>query len=46
MATWLMADRAGWIFIALVCAGGMIVISAALLGLASLAIRRKTKRHS
>jgi len=42
-ATWLMADRAGWIFIALVCAAGMLIISVMLLGIASLLIRRGTK---
>ena len=41
LATWLMADRAGWIFIALVCSGGMLIVSLALLGLASLMIRKK-----
>lgn len=43
LCTWLMADRAGWIFIALACAAGMLVISAILLGLASLMIRKGTK---
>ena len=38
--TWLMADRAGWIFIAVVCAAAMIVIALILLGIASLLIRR------
>ncbi len=42
-ATWLMADRAGWIFIALVCAGGMLIISLVLLGIASRLIRRGNK---
>ena len=42
-ATWLMADRAGWIFIAVTCAGSMIVISMILLGTASLLIRRGNK---
>ena len=46
MATWMMGERAGWIFIALVCAGAMILISIVLLGLASLMIRRKTIRNS
>ena len=41
MATWLMGDRAGWIFITLACAAAMIVISIALLGIASLLIRKK-----
>ena len=43
-ATWLMGDRAGWIFTAMTCAAGMILISLALLGLAALLIRRKPKR--
>jgi hypothetical protein len=42
-ATWLMADRAGWIFIAVTCAGAMILISLILLGIASLMIRRGNK---
>ena len=42
-ATWLMADRAGWIFIAVTCAGAMILISLVLLGIASLMIRRGNK---
>ena len=48
LCTWLMADRAGWIFIALACAAGMLVISMILLGLASLMIRRGcgTKRSA
>ena len=46
MATWMMGERAGWIFIALVCAGAMILISIVLLGLASLMIRRKTIHNS
>ena len=41
--TWLMADRAGWIFIALACAAGMLLISAALIALASLMIRKGNK---
>ena len=45
-ATWLMADRAGWIFIAVANAACMIVISLVLLGIASLMIRRKQKRNS
>ena len=43
-ATWLMGDRAGWIFTAMTCAAGMILISLVLLGLAALLIRRKPKR--
>lgn len=43
LCTWLMADRAGWIFIALACAAGMLLISAILLGLASLMIRKGNK---
>jgi len=45
-ATWLMADRAGWIFVALACACAMLVISLALLGIASLLIRKGGKKHS
>ena len=45
MATWLMADRAGWVFIALICAGGMILISLILLSLAALMIRRKKAKN-
>ena len=41
--TWLMGERAGWIFIALVCAAAMLIISLVLLALASLMIRKKTK---
>lgn len=41
LCTWYMGDRAGWIFIALVCAAGMLLISAGLLALAALMIRRK-----
>ena len=43
LATWQMADRAGWIFIAMVCAGGMLALSMMLLGLASGMIRKRTK---
>jgi len=43
-ATWLMGDRAGWVFVAMACAAGMIVASVALLGAASRLIRRKPKR--
>ena len=46
MATWQMGERAGWIFIALVCAAAMIVISIALLGLAAVMIRRKKAIHN
>ena len=44
-ATWLMADRAGWLFITVACAAGMIMISVILLAFASLLIRRKAKRR-
>ena len=40
LCTWRMADRAGWIFIALACAAGMLLISAILIGLAALLIRK------
>ena len=40
LCTWLMADRAGWIFIAMASAAGMLLISVILLGLASLNIRK------
>ena len=40
LCTWQMADRAGWIFIALACTAGMLVISAILTILASLMIRK------
>lgn len=43
LCTWRMADRAGWIFITLASAAGMLVISAILLALASLMIRKGTK---
>ncbi|MBR5429251.1 MAG: ABC transporter permease subunit [Firmicutes bacterium] len=47
LCTWYMADRAGWIFITLACVAGMLVISAILLALAALMIRRKkTVKHS
>ena len=46
LCTWLMANRAGWIFISLVCAGGMMLASFLLLGLASLAIRKKPKKSA
>lgn len=46
-ATWLMADRAGWDYIALVCAATMTAAALALLAVSALLIRRgsrKTKR--
>ena len=43
LCTWRMADRAGWIFIALASAVGMLVIAAILVGLATLMIRKKKK---
>jgi hypothetical protein len=43
LCTWRMGDRAGWIFIALACSAGMLVISGMLIGLASMSIRRGTK---
>jgi ABC-type transport system involved in multi-copper enzyme maturation permease subunit len=46
LATWMMGERAGWIFIALVSAGAMMLISVALIGLASLLIRRRTIHNS
>ena len=45
-ATWLMGDRAGWIFVALACACAMLVVSFALLGIASLLIRRGGKKNA
>jgi ABC-type transport system involved in multi-copper enzyme maturation permease subunit len=45
-ATWLMADRAGWISVAMLCAGAMLVVSLALIGTASLLIRRGSKKKS
>ena len=42
-ATALMADRAGWIFIAVACAAFMLAASLLLLAVASLMIRRKSK---
>ena len=42
-ATWLMADRAGWFFCAMACAAAMLIVSVALLALASLTIRRGNK---
>ncbi len=46
LCTWRMADRAGWIFIALTSAVGMLVIAAILIGLASLMIRKGHKTKS
>ena len=43
LCTWRMGDRAGWIFIALASAVGMLVIAAILVGLATLMIRKKKK---
>ena len=43
LCTWYMGDRAGWIFIALVCAAGMLAVSAVLLGLAALMVRKGNK---
>ncbi len=45
-ATWLMADRAGWITIAMLCAGSMLFISLALVGIASLLIRRGNRKKA
>ena len=42
-ATWLMADRAGWLFNVMACVIAMLVVSMILLGLASLAVRRGNK---
>lgn len=46
LCTWRMADRAGWIFISLASAVGMLVIAAILIGLASLMVRRGHKTKS
>ena len=46
LCTWRMADRAGWIFISLASAAGMLVIAAILIGLASLMIRKGHKTKS
>lgn len=46
LCTWRMADRAGWVFIALASAIGMLVIAAILIGLASLMIRKGHKTKS
>ena len=40
LCTWLMADRAGWIFIALANAAAMLLISAVLIGLSAVLIRK------
>lgn len=46
LCTWRMADRAGWIFISLASAAGMLVIAAILIALAAVMVRRtqKTKK--
>ena len=46
LCTWRMADRAGWIFISLASAVGMLAIAAILIALASLMIRRGHKTKS
>ena len=46
LCTWRMADRAGWIFISLASAAGMLVIAAILIGLASMMIRKGHKTKS
>ena len=43
LCTWYMGDRAGWIFIAMACAAGMLVISGILLAVAAPLIRKGTK---
>ena len=43
LCTWRMADRAGWIFITLASAAGMLVISSVLVILSSLMIRKGNK---
>ena len=45
LCTWRMADRAGWIFIAMACAAGMLVISAILISLATLALRHGGRKR-
>ena len=45
-AACLMADRAGWIFIAIACAACMIIISLILLAIASLLIRRGNRKKA
>ena len=42
--TWLMADRAGWEYIAVFCAVGMLVLSLVLLAAAALLIRKGSKK--
>ena len=44
-ATWLMAEKAGWEFIAMVCAAGMVLVALGLLGLAALLLRRGQKKQ-
>ena len=46
LCTWRMGDRAGWIFIALASAVGMLVIAVILVSLATLMIRKKKKTKS
>ena len=41
--TWLMMDRADCGMIAVICAGGLVLVSAALAGGAALLIRRRTQ---
>ena len=41
LCTWLMGDRAGWLFIALAGTAGMLVISGILVALAAVMIRKK-----
>ena len=41
--TWLMMDRADCEVIAVICAGGLILLSAVLAGAAALLIRRRTR---
>ena len=43
LCTWRMVDRAGWIFIALACTAGMLLISAILISLAALMIRKDNR---
>ena len=44
-ATYLMADRAGWIQISIICVAAMLAVSLVLLGIASVLIRRNQKRR-
>ena len=46
LCTWRMADRAGWIFIALASAAGMLLISLILLALATAMIRKGNRKKS